>query len=149
MESEFFGHVKGSFTGAVNDKKGLFEATNHGTLFLDEIGELSTMLQVKLLRAVQETSFKPVGGTTEIDVDVRIISATNKKLVQKVIEGNFKELENLNERSVTLSSTNIILPESLTISMHKKRRWIEGSRGSALTLRMWSRGLTWIKFLPP
>ncbi len=64
MESEFFGHVKGSFTGAVNDKKGLFEAANHGTIFLDEIGELSTMLQVKLLRAVQETSFKPLGGTT-------------------------------------------------------------------------------------
>ena len=91
MESEFFGHVKGSFTGAINDKKGLFEAANEGTIFLDEIGELSTMLQVKLLRAVQETSFKPVGGTAEIKVDDRIVSATNKKLEQEVIEGNFRE----------------------------------------------------------
>ncbi len=62
MESEFFGHVRGAFTGAVVDKKGLFETADHGTIFLDEIGELSPMLQVKLLRAVQETSFKPVGG---------------------------------------------------------------------------------------
>ena len=190
MESEFFGHVKGAFTGAVADKQGLFEAANTGTIFLDEIGELSTFLQVKLLRAVQETRFKPVGGTREIDVDVRIISATNKKLEQEVVEGNFREdlffrlnvipikipplrdrkgdvellaahfvekyseklgkdivklssyaidflsrysfpgnvreLENLIERSVALSSTNIILPESLTISSHKRRRWIEG-----------------------
>jgi len=198
IESEFFGHVKGSFTGAVNDKKGLFESANNGTIFLDEIGELSPILQVKLLRAVQETSFKPVGGTQEIDVDVRIISATNKKLEQEVIEGNFREdlffrlnvipikvpplrdrkgdiallathfaekyskrmgkdivklssyaidfltkysfpgnvreLENLIERSVALSSTNIILPESLTISMHKKRRWVEGIEGRRFDL---------------
>lgn len=198
IESEFFGHVKGSFTGAVSDKKGLFEAANRGTIFLDEIGELSPILQVKLLRAVQETSFKPVGGTKEIDVDVRIVSATNKKLEQEVIEGNFREdlffrlnvipikvpplkdrkgdvallskhfaekysqkmgkdivklssyaidflnkysfpgnvreLENLIERSVALSSTNIILPESLTISMHKKRRWIEGVQGQRFDL---------------
>ncbi len=198
IESEFFGHVKGSFTGAVNDKMGLFAAANKGTIFLDEIGELSPILQVKLLRAVQETAFKPVGGTKEIEVDVRIISATNKKLEQEVIEGNFREdlffrlnvvpikvpplrdrkgdvrllakhftekyskqmqkdivklssyaidflnkysfpgnvreLENLIERSVALSSTNIILPESLTISMHKKRRWIEGIKGNRFDL---------------
>ncbi|MCK4768465.1 MAG: sigma-54-dependent Fis family transcriptional regulator, partial [Desulfobacula sp.] len=91
IESEFFGHVKGSFTGAISNKQGLFEAADHGTIFLDEIGELSPFLQVKLLRAVQETSFKPVGGTKEIKVDVRIISATNKKLEQEVIEGNFRE----------------------------------------------------------
>ncbi len=112
MESEFFGHVKGSFTGTVNDKKGLFEAANHGTIFLDEIGELSIMLRVKLLRAVQETSFKPVGGTTEIDVDVRIISSTNKKLEQEVIDGNVRELENLIERSVALSSTISSCPKA-------------------------------------
>ncbi len=198
MESEFFGHVKGAFTGAVADKQGLFDAANSGTIFLDEIGELSTFLQVKLLRAVQETRFKPVGGTREISVDVRIISATNKKLEQEVIDGNFREdlffrlnvipikvpplrdrkgdiellashfvekfsaklgkdivklssyaidflnqysfpgnvreLENLIERSVALSSTNIILPESLTISSHKRRRWIEGIRGSRYDL---------------
>ncbi|MCK5163953.1 MAG: sigma-54-dependent Fis family transcriptional regulator, partial [Desulfobacula sp.] len=198
IESEFFGHIKGSFTGAVSDKQGLFEAANQGTIFLDEIGELSPILQVKLLRAVQETSFKPVGGTKEINVDVRIISATNKKLEQEVIEGNFREdlffrlnvipikvpplrdrkgdvellakhfaekysekmekdivklssyaidflnkysfpgnvreLENLIERSVALSSTNIILPESLTISMYKKRRWVEGIKGRRFDL---------------
>lgn len=198
MESEFFGHVKGSFTGAVSDKQGLFEAANKGTIFLDEIGELSTFLQVKLLRAVQETRFKPVGGTSEIDVDVRIISATNKDLEQEVIDNNFREdlffrlnvipikvpplrarkgdiellaahfaekysnklgkdivklssyaidflnkysfpgnvreLENLIERSVALSSTNIILPESLTISTHKKRRWVEGIKGERFDL---------------
>jgi two-component system, NtrC family, response regulator PilR len=198
MESEFFGHVKGSFTGAIGDKKGLFEASHQGTIFLDEIGELSTFLQVKLLRAVQDTFVKPVGGTKEIKVDTRIISATNKKLEQEVIDGNFREdlffrlnvipikvpplrdrkgdveilskhfaekyskkmgkdivklssyaidfltkysfpgnvreLENLIERSVALSSTNIILPESLTISMHKKRRWIEGIKGRRFDL---------------
>ena len=198
MESEFFGHVKGSFTGAIGDKKGLFEASHQGTIFLDEIGELSTFLQVKLLRAVQDTFVKPVGGTKEIKVDTRIISATNKKLDQEVIEGNFREdlffrlnvipikvpplrdrkgdvetlskhfvekyskkmgkdivklssyaidflnrysfpgnvreLENLIERSVALSSTNIILPESLTISIHKKRRWIEGIKGRRFDL---------------
>ncbi|THB79850.1 MAG: sigma-54-dependent Fis family transcriptional regulator [Desulfobacteraceae bacterium] len=198
MESEFFGHVKGSFTGAVSDKQGLFEAAHEGTIFLDEIGELSTLLQVKLLRAVQETSVKPVGGTEEIEVDVRIISATNKNLEREVIEGNFREdlffrlnviplkvpslkerkgdveilarhfaekfskrmgkenvklssyaidflnkysfpgnvreLENLIERSVAMSSTNIILPESLTISMHKKRRWIEGIQNKRFDL---------------
>ena len=205
IESEFFGHIKGSFTGAVTDKKGLFEAANNGTIFLDEIGELSPILQVKLLRAVQETSVKRVGGTEEVDVDVRIISATNKKLEQEVIEGNFREdlffrlnvipikvpplrdrkgdvellskhfaekysllmgkdivklssyaidflnkysfpgnvreLENLIERSVALSSTNIILPESLTISMHKKRRWLEGIKGRRFDLEEVEQGV--------
>jgi len=198
IESEFFGHVKGSFTGAISTKQGLFETADHGTIFLDEIGELSPVLQVKLLRAVQETSFKPVGGTKEIKVDVRIISATNKDLEQEVIKGTFREdlffrlnviplkvpplrdrkgdvallskhfvekyskemgkdiiklssyaidflnkysfpgnvreLENLIERSVALSTTNIILPESLTISMHKRRRWVEGIEGRRFDL---------------
>ena len=211
IESEFFGHVKGSFTGAVSDKQGLFEAANKGTIFLDEIGELSPILQVKLLRAVQETSFKPVGGTKEIDVDVRIISATNKKLEEEVIEGNFREdlffrlnvvpikvpplrdrkgdvellskhfakkyssqmekdivklssyaidflnkysfpgnvreLENLIERSVALSSTNIILPESLTISMYKKRRWVEGIKGKRFDLNDVEQGVDLDKIL--
>ncbi len=205
MESEFFGHVKGSFTGAIHDKKGLFEAAHNGTIFLDEIGELTPLLQVKLLRAVQETSFTPVGSTQEIKVDVRIISATNKNLEQEVIDGNFREdlffrlnvipikvpplkdrkgdieilarhfaekfsarqgkknvklssyaidflsnysfpgnvreLENLIERSVAMSSTNIILPESLTISMHKKRRWIEGIPGKRFDLDQVEQGV--------
>ena len=189
MESELFGHKKGSFTGATHDKKGLFEVADQGTIFLDEIGELTLPIQVKLLRAVQERAFKPVGSNEDVSVDIRIISATNKKLEDEVIAGNFREdlfyrlnvieirvpplrerksdirllaqhfldkysremsreitkissyaidlltkydfpgnireLENLMERSVALSSTNIILPDSLALSLHK-RRWIEG-----------------------
>ncbi|SCY86168.1 sigma-54-dependent transcriptional regulator [Desulfoluna spongiiphila] len=189
MESELFGHLKGSFTGATHDKKGLFEEAEGGTVFLDEIGELSVALQVKLLRVVQERKIKPVGGTREVSVDTRIICATNKNLEEEVMEkrfrkdlfyrlnvieirvpslrerkadlkplaqfflekyaeemgkditkissyaidllknydfpGNVRELENLIERSVALSATNIILPESLSMSS-KRRRWIEG-----------------------
>jgi two-component system response regulator PilR (NtrC family) len=211
IESEFFGHVKGAFTGAVAEKKGLFEAAHTGTIFLDEIGELPSMLQVKLLRVVQETMVKPVGGTQEIEVDVRIISATNKQLEREVIEGNFREdlffrlnvipikvpplrdrrgdvqllsnffmekyagkmgkdisklssyaidflnkysfpgnvreLENLIERSVALSSTNIILPESLSISLHKKRRWIEGIKGKRFDLDDVAQGVDLDKIL--
>ena len=193
MESELLGYKKGAFTGANLDKKGLFEIANKGTIFLDEIGELSTSIQVKLLRVVQEKAFKPVGAGEDISVDVRIIAATNRVLEDEVIAGRFREdlfyrlnvigirlpslrerkedirllahhflekysremgkeitklssyavdllmkydfpgnireLENLIERSVALSNTNIILPESLAISLHKqihKRRWIEG-----------------------
>ncbi len=189
MESELFGHKKGSFTGADQDKKGFFEIADQGTIFLDEIGELNIQMQVKLLRAVQEKVFKRVGGTHDINVDIRIISATNKQLEHEVISGNFREdlfyrlnvielkmpplrerkadlrilvqhflekyskemgkeitkissyaiellkkydfpgnireLENLIERSVALSSTNILLPDSLALSIHKQR-WIEG-----------------------
>jgi two-component system response regulator PilR (NtrC family) len=91
MESELFGHKKGSFTGAVANKMGLFEAAHDGTLFLDEIGELTLPIQVKLLRAIQERTFKPVGGTEDITVDVRIISATNKDLEKEVQAGHFRE----------------------------------------------------------
>jgi len=91
LESELFGYKKGSFTGAITDKIGLFEAADRGTIFLDEIGDLPFTLQVKLLRVVQEKSFKPVGGTKEIEVDVRIISATNVDLEEKVIKGEFRE----------------------------------------------------------
>jgi two-component system response regulator PilR (NtrC family) len=189
IESEIFGYRKGAFTGANQDKKGLFEVANRGTVFLDEIGELSLTMQVKLLRVVQERVFKPVGINDDVAVDIRILSATNKKLEEEVIAGNFREdlfyrlnvieikvpplrdrkgdlrtlaqhfldkysresgkeitkissyavdllqkynfpgnireLENLIERSVALSTTNIILPDSLSLSIHK-RRWIEG-----------------------
>lgn len=192
MESELFGHKKGSFTGATADKKGLFEVADQGTVFLDEIGELSTHIQVKLLRAVQEKKIKPVGGNEELPVDIRIISATNKRLSDEVIKGRFREdlfyrinvieitvpplrerksdlrplvqhflekyskkigkeinkvssyaidllnkynfpgnvreLENMMERSVALSSTNILLPDNLALSIHKQR-WIEGVQG--------------------
>lgn len=197
VESEFFGHKKGSFTGATQDKKGLLEAANKGTVFLDEVGELSVPMQVKLLRAVQERVFRSVGGTQNIAVDIRILSATNKRLEDEVIEGNFREdlfyrlnvieikvpplrerkgdlkllahhfiekyaremskevtklssyaidllkkynfpgnvreLENLIERSVALSSTNILLPDSLAMSIHK-RRWIEGVQNKRFDL---------------
>jgi two-component system, NtrC family, response regulator PilR len=183
LESELFGYTKGSFTGAVTDKIGLFQAADGGTIFMDEIGDLPLPLQVKLLRIVQEKSFKPVGGTQEIKVDVRIISATNIDLEERVINGafredlfyrlnviqiripplrertmdipllaehflkkysqeqgkeirtisayalhvlmeytfpgNVRELENIVERSVALESSNIILPESLTLSRYK------------------------------
>ena len=186
LESELFGYKKGSFTGAVTDKMGLFEAADKGTIFLDEIGDLPLPLQVKLLRVAQERSFKPVGGTKEISVDVRIISATNIDLEEKVIKGEFREdlfyrlnviqikipplrerkmdipflaqyflekysqesgkeirnissyalkvlvdytfpgnvreLENIVERSVALETSNIILPESLTLSRFKKEQ---------------------------
>jgi two-component system, NtrC family, response regulator PilR len=197
MESELFGHKKGAFTGATQDKKGLFETADKGTIFLDEIGEISLPIQVKLLRVVQERVFKPVGSNEDVSVDIRIISATNKKLEDEVIVGNFREdlfyrlnvieikmpplrerksdirvlaqhflekytremgkevtkissyaidllnkydfpgnireLENLMERSVALSSTNIILPDSLALSVHK-RRWIEGVKNRRFDL---------------
>jgi len=197
MESELFGYKKGAFTGAAGDKNGLFRDADGGTIFLDEIGELSTPIQVKILRAVQEKVFKPVGGNEDIAVDMRIISATNKLLEDEVIEGRFREdlfyrlnvieikmpplrerkgdlralaghflkkyssesgksvqkisayaidllnkydfpgnvreLENLIERSVALSTTNILLPDSLALSIHK-RRWIEGVKGKRFNL---------------
>jgi two-component system response regulator PilR (NtrC family) len=204
MESELFGHRKGSFTGATADKKGLFEVADKGTVFLDEIGELSLPIQVKLLRAIQERTFKAVGGNEDISVDIRIIAATNKQVEKEVIAGNFREdlfyrlnvieiklpplrerkgdlralaqhfldkysremnkkitkisayaidllnkydfpgnireLENLMERSVALSSTNILLPDSLALSIHK-RRWIEGIKDRRFDLDEVSHGV--------
>ena len=197
IESELFGHKKGSFTGADRDKGGLFEAAHRGTIFLDEIGELPVQVQVKLLRVIQERTFKAVGGSEDILVDIRIISATNKNLEKEVIDGGFREdlfyrlnvveikvpplrerkadlhhlaqhfldkyarkmgkemtkissyaidllskydfpgnvreLENLMERSVALSNTNILLPDSLAMSIHK-RRWIEGVKDKRFDL---------------
>ncbi len=91
MESEFFGHKKGSFTGAVSDKKGLFQLAEGGTLFLDEIAELPLAMQVKLLRAIQEKSIRPVGGDMEISVDARILSASHKDLLELVNQGLFRQ----------------------------------------------------------
>lgn len=197
MESELFGHKKGAFTGATQDKKGLFEIADKGTVFLDEIGEISLNIQVKLLRVIQERIFKPVGSNEDVAVDIRIISATNKNLEEEVIQrrfredlfyrlnvievkvpplrerkgdlralvqhflekysvkmgkeitkissyaidllnkydfpGNIRELENLIERSVALTSTNIVLPDSLALSFHK-RRWIEGAKNKRYDL---------------
>ncbi len=91
LETELFGHVKGSFTNAIKDKKGLFELADKGTLFLDEIGDTSTTMQVKLLRILQEGTFIPVGGTEQKQVDVRILAATNKNLELMVKNGTFRE----------------------------------------------------------
>jgi two-component system response regulator PilR (NtrC family) len=186
LESELFGHVKGAFTGAIANKKGLFESANNGSVFLDEIGELTPLIQTKLLRVLQERELKRVGGTETIKVNVRIIAATNKNLEEEVMAGRFREdlfyrlavvpirvpplrerkgdvpllvdhflkkfskslgkeiheissyalkvlmeydfpgnvreLENIIERGVALEISNIILPESLTLSMHQKRQ---------------------------
>jgi len=91
LESELFGHEKGSFTGAVAEKKGLFEIAHNGTLFLDEIGELDISLQAKLLRALQEKQIRRVGGVRDIDVDVRVVAATNRDLLHMVDEKRFRE----------------------------------------------------------
>ena len=91
MESEFFGHIKGSFTGAVADKQGLFQAAAGGTLFLDEVADLPLAMQVKLLRAIQEKAVRPVGSQNEDRTDVRILSATHKDLAEEVAIGNFRQ----------------------------------------------------------
>jgi two-component system response regulator PilR (NtrC family) len=198
MESELFGHKKGAFTGATATRSGLFEAADQGTLFLDEMAELPPPVQVKLLRAVQEKTFKMVGGTEEISVDVRIISATNRDLEREVMDlsfredlyyrlnvinihmpplrerpdeipllaqhflamyskqmgkdirkmssfaldllksynfpGNIRELENIIERSIALETSNIVLPDSLTLSSFKQTQVQSKSDSVSLTL---------------
>ena len=186
IESELFGHVKGAFTGAIANKAGLFEIADNGSVFLDEIGELSPIIQTKLLRILQEREFKRVGGTDTVKVNVRVIAATNRDLEEEVMAGRFREdlfyrlavvpirvpplrerkgdvpllvnhflkkysavfgkdirqlsayalevlmkydfpgnvreLENIIERGVALENSNIILPESLSLSMHRQER---------------------------
>jgi two-component system response regulator PilR (NtrC family) len=198
IESELFGHKKGSFTGATATRSGLFEAAHQGTLFLDEMAELPPPVQVKLLRAVQEKTFKMVGGSEEISVDVRIISATNRDLEREVMDGmfredlyyrlnvinihmpplrerpdeipllaqhflekysdqmgkdirkisayaldllksynfpgNIRELENIIERSVALEASNIVLPDSLTLSSFKQTQVQSKTESVALTM---------------
>jgi DNA-binding NtrC family response regulator len=106
LESELFGHEKGSFTGAVADKKGLFEIADDGTLFLDEIGELDISLQAKILRALQEKQIRRVGGIKDIDIDVRVVAATNRDLLHMVGEKQFREdlYYRLNVLSIELPS---------------------------------------------
>jgi transcriptional regulator with PAS, ATPase and Fis domain len=105
LESELFGHVKGSFTGAIKDKKGLFEAADGGTLFLDEIGETSMSMQVKLLRVLQEGTFTPVGSTVGKKCNVRILAATNRDLSRMVKEKTFRE-----DLFYRLNVINIVVP---------------------------------------
>ncbi len=191
LESELFGHARGAFTGAAQEKKGLFAMAHTGTIFLDEIGELPMLLQVKLLRVAQQKAFTPVGSTTPVEVDVRIIAATNRDLEQEVMDGNFREdlfyrlnviqikmpslrerpedipllvqyfldrysreqgkemqgissfaiealmqyqfpgnvreLENIIERSVALSTSNLLLPESLSLARFKEEKQADES----------------------
>lgn len=89
--SELFGHVKGAFTGAMEDKTGMFAAANHGTLFLDEVGNLNTEVQMLLLRALQEKRFRPVGSKMEVQADIRLVAATNEDLEKAIAEGRFRE----------------------------------------------------------
>lgn len=91
IESELFGHEKGSFTGAMNQRFGKFELANNGTLFLDEIGDMSLQAQAKVLRAIEDSKIERVGGSKKIDVNVRILSATNKNLIEEIEKGNFRE----------------------------------------------------------
>lgn len=91
IESELFGHVRGSFTGAIKDKQGKFELANNGTIFLDEIGDMSLVAQAKVLRALQESRVSPVGSDKEIKVDVRVLAATNKNMQKEIEEGKFRE----------------------------------------------------------
>jgi len=91
LESELFGHIKGSFTGAISDKKGLFEQANGGTIFLDEIGDMPTHLQAKILRALQEKKIRPVGSNIERETDARVIAATHRDIVKMIHQGLFRE----------------------------------------------------------
>jgi two-component system, NtrC family, response regulator PilR len=91
IESELFGYRRGAFTGALRDKKGIFEIADGGTIFLDEIGDLSPHLQVKLLRAIEEKKIRPLGGSEDTKVDIRVIAATNKKIEEEVLNGNFRQ----------------------------------------------------------
>ncbi len=108
MESEFFGHKKGSFTGAVRDKDGHFKMANGGTLFLDEVGDIPLHLQVKLLRAIEESEIQPVGSASPIKIDVRIIAATNRDLMEAVDQGTFRDdlYYRLNVVEIRLPSLN-------------------------------------------
>ena len=118
IESELFGHKRGSFTGAVVDKDGLFQVANEGTIFLDEVGELPMSMQVKLLRVLQEKSFRPVGGTDNVKVDVRVISATNRNLEEAITKGGFREdlyyrLNVINIKTPSLRERREDIPELL------------------------------------
>ena len=120
MESEFFGHKKGSFTGATADKEGLFQQANGGTLFLDEVADLPISMQVKLLRAIQEKKIRPIGSTQEIAVDVRLLSATHKNLSKLVETGEFRQdlYYRINVIEVKLPSLNERRDDILLLANH-------------------------------
>jgi len=127
VESELFGHMKGAFTDAIATKKGLFEVADEGTIFLDEISELPLMMQVKLLRVLQDREFKRVGGTEDIRVDVRIISATNKDLEEAVREKRFREdlFYRLNVIQIRLPSLRERKEDIPLLTMHFLKKYSE------------------------
>ncbi|MDO5105944.1 sigma-54 dependent transcriptional regulator [Capnocytophaga sp.] len=133
--SEFFGHIKGSFTGAISDKKGHFEEANGGTIFLDEVGNLSYENQIQLLRALQERRIKPIGSSKEIEVDIRVLAATNEDLLSAVEKGQFREdlYHRLNEFSIKVPSLQerkddlmIFASHFLEVANQKLRKQIYG-----------------------
>jgi two-component system response regulator PilR (NtrC family) len=144
MESEFFGHKKGSFTGAVSDKKGLFQSAEGGTLFLDEVADLSLSLQVKLLRALQEKKIRPVGDSQEIPVDIRLLCATHKNLSDMVLDGSFRQdlyyrinvidlhVPPLRERPSDISGLTDHILDKLTEANKQKRPLISAAALAAL-----------------
>ena len=142
LESELFGHVKGSFTGAIRDKKGLFEIADKGTFFLDEIGDTSPAMQVKLLRVIQEGTFTPVGAVDTKRVDVRIIAATNRNLKEMVEQGTFREdlyyrLNVINIRVPALKERKEDIPllADYFLTRAQQAQGIEGSPRKMLTKR--------------
>jgi len=138
--SELFGHIKGSFTGAITDKKGLFETSNGGTLFLDEVGNLSYEVQVKLLRALQEKTIQPIGSTKQIPIDVRIITATNDDLLNSVSNGDFRQdlYHRINEFKIQLpplrdrgDDLNLFIDHFITLSNQELNRHVQRISGEA------------------
>lgn len=115
--SEFFGHIKGAFTGALTDKTGAFVEANGGTIFLDEIGNLSYEVQIQLLRALQERKIRPVGSNKEISVDVRLVSATNENLEQAIEKGAFREdlYHRINEFTLRICNSKTAVKTSCSL----------------------------------
>ena len=153
IESELFGHKKGSFTGATDDKQGLFKVAEGGTLFLDEIGDLPLNLQVKLLRAIEDKQFLPVGGTKPVRTDVRIIAATNQNLFEKAKNGEFREdlyyrlnvveinLPSLNERTEDIPILINHFIEKYCQEMNKKVIGIDNNSMRILITHEWRGGV--------
>lgn len=133
MESEFFGHKKGSFTGAVSDKNGLFQAADGGTLFLDEVADLPLLMQVKMLRAIQEKSVRPIGAQKEVAVDVRILSATHKNLASLVKEALFRQdlFYRINVIEVNVPSLRERREDIALLAEHILERLGETDKGSS------------------
>lgn len=129
MESEFFGHKKGSFTGAIADKQGLFQAANGGTLFLDEVADLPLAMQVKLLRAIQEQAIRPIGEEKELPIDVRILSATHKDLLQQVEKGEFRQdlFYRINVISINIPSLRERPDDIAILANHSLKKLFEKS----------------------